>query len=164
MRSSRSFIAASNGNHGNSAPRRRYAHILLVEDSPTDAMMVQEILSQVHVDNVLHVVEDGMQALQFLRKQAPYADAPRPDLILLDLQLPLKTGQEVLVDIKSDEKLRTIPVVVLSSSREERDIARAYRSFANSYVTKPIDYRDFAEAMRLIDRFWLGLAVRPEDE
>ncbi len=124
MRSSWSVTAASNGEGSESAPPRRYARILLVEDSPTDAMMVRDILSQVHGHNALHVVEDGMQALQFLRREGPYADAPRPDLILLDLQLPRKTGQEVLREIKTDEKLRTIPVVVLSSSREERDIAR----------------------------------------
>lgn len=163
MRSSRSYTAASSSEGGGNVLPPRYAHILLVEDSPTDAMMVEEILSQVHVRNVLHVVEDGIQALQFLRREAAYAGAPRPDLILLDLQLPRKNGQEVLEEIKRDERLRTIPVVVLTSSREERDIASAYRSFANSYVAKPIDYRDFAEALRLIERYWLGLAVRPEE-
>ena len=163
MRSSRNAIAASSSEDSAGAPDRPHAHVLLVEDSPTDAMMVREILSQANLKNELHVVEDGMQALQFLRRQERYAAAPRPDLILLDLQLPRKNGQEVLVEIKADEKLRSIPVVVLSSSREDRDIASAYRSFANSYVAKPIDYQDFVKAVRLIESFWLGLAVRSEE-
>jgi two-component system, chemotaxis family, response regulator Rcp1 len=141
----------------------RSPQVLLVEDSPTDAMMIGEILAEAGVGEGLHVVEDGMQALEFLRRQGPYRDAPRPDLILLDLQLPRKNGQEVLAEIKGDVDLRAIPVVVLSSSRDERDIAGAYGSFANSYVAKPIDYEDFADAVRLIERFWLRLATRPED-
>lgn len=141
----------------------RSLNVLLVEDSPTDAMMIGEIMSQSDVRNKLHLVEDGMQALEFLRREGDYRDAPRPDLILLDLQLPRKNGQEVLAEIKADESLRTIPVVVLSSSRAESDVLGAYRSFANSYVTKPIDYEDFADAMRLIERFWLRLASRVED-
>lgn len=161
MLSSRNVMAASSFNKG--FARRRPAHILLVEDSPTDAMMVGEIMSQADVRNELHVVEDGMQALQFLRREGSYANAPRPDLILLDLQLPCKNGKEVLADIKADESLRSIPVVVLSSSRAESDINGAYGAFANSYVTKPINYDDFAEAMRLIERYWLGLASRVED-
>lgn len=161
MSSSPSVTAASR-TEGNDGSRRRAA-VLLVEDSPTDAMMVREIMSQVNVRNQLHVVEDGMQALEFLRREGMYRDMPRPDLILLDLQLPRKNGQEVLAEIKADEDLRTIPVVVLSSSRAESDITGAYRAFANSYVTKPIDYEDFAEAVRLIERFWLGLATRVED-
>lgn len=161
MRSSSNRLAAS-GAKGGAASRP--AHVLLVEDSPTDAMMIQEILEQASVRRRLHVVDDGMQALQFLRQQGAFTGAPRPDLILLDLQLPGKSGHEVLGEIKADERLRTIPVVVLSSSREERDIAGAYRSFANSYVTKPLDYEDFVEAVHLIERFWLRLAARPEDE
>lgn len=141
-------------------PRMRGAQILLVEDSPTDAMMVREIFSHASVPSVLHVVEDGMEALSFLRREGEYAAAPRPDLILLDLQLPRKTGQEVLMEIKADEDLRTIPVVVLTSSREERDVSGAYRAFANSYVAKPVDYGDFVEAINLIQRFWLRLATR----
>lgn len=162
MRSSQGFTAAS-GDKRDNLRERRPAHILLVEDSPTDALMVREILSQAHVGNTLHVVEDGMQALEFLHQEGAYADAPRPDLVLLDLQLPRKSGQEVLAEIKDDEELRAIPVVVLTSSREDRDVACAYQAFANSYVAKPVDYQDFAEAVRLIERFWLGLAVRSED-
>lgn len=154
-------MAANSINKGIASTR--CSHILLVEDSPTDAMMVGEIMAQGHVHCELHVAEDGMQALEFLRREGAYATAPRPDLILLDLQLPRKNGQEVLVEIKADEDLRTIPVVVLSSSRAESDIMGAYRSFANSYITKPIDYDGFVEAMRLIERYWLGLASRVED-
>ncbi|BAU47172.1 chemotaxis protein CheY [Sulfurifustis variabilis] len=140
----------------------RPAHILLVEDSPTDAMMVREILAQATVPSALHVVEDGLEALAFLRKENGYGDAPRPDLILLDLKLPRKNGQEVLAEIKSDERLRTIPVVVLTSSHEQSDVLDAYRHYANSYVTKPVDYARFAEAVRLIERFWLELATLAE--
>ena len=163
MSSSRSVIAASSSEDGGSSSWRRRAHILLVEDSPTDAMMMQEILSHAHFQNTLHLTEDGLQALEFLRKEGAYSAAPRPDLILLDLQLPRKSGQEVLAEIKADEKLRSIPVVVLSSSREDRDISDAYQSFANCYVAKPVDYQDYVAAVQLIERFWLGLAVRTEE-
>ena len=161
--SSRPSVSAPRNTDDAKARRGRSLHVLLVEDSPTDAMMIGEIFAEADVRNGLHVVEDGMQALQFLRREAPFHEAPRPDLILLDLQLPCKNGQEVLAEIKADERLRSIPVVVLSSSRDERDIAGAYRAFANSYVAKPIDYEDFADAVRLIERFWLGLATRAED-
>lgn len=142
----------------------RIAQILLVEDSPTDALMIREILAQATVPNALHVVDDGLQALAFLRRANGYADAPRPDLILLDLKLPRKNGQEVLAEIKTDERLRTIPVVVLTSSHDQSDVISAYRHYANSYVTKPVDYARFAEAVRLIERFWLELATLVEKE
>lgn len=164
MKSSANRSTANDPRRGHGAPPERGAQVLLVEDSPTDAMIIREILEQVSARSRLHVVEDGMQALEFLRREGAYGAAPRPDLILLDLQLPRKSGHEVLDEIKADEHLRTIPVVVLSSSREERDIAEAYRAFANSYVTKPLDYEEFAEAVRLIERFWLRLAARAEDE
>lgn len=164
MNSSANRLTASDLRGGDTALPERSAQVLLVEDSPTDAMIIREILEQVSARSRLHVVEDGMQALEFLRREGAYGAAPRPDLILLDLQLPRKSGHEVLDEIKADERLRTIPVVVLSSSREERDIVGAYRACANSYVTKPLDYEDFAEAVRLIERFWLRLAARTEDE
>lgn len=148
---------------GGAAARTEPGDILLVEDSPTDALMVREVLSQLQVRHRLHVVEDGILALGFLRREGAYRDVPRPDLILLDLQLPRKSGQEVLAEIKADESLRTIPVVVLSSSRADADIAAAYRGFANSYVNKPLDYEEFAEALRLIERFWLDLALRAKE-
>lgn len=142
----------------------RKAQILLVEDSPTDAMIIGEILAQASVPCMLHTVEDGLQALQFLRREAEHRAAPRPDLILLDWKLPRKTGPEVLAEIKADEDLRTIPVVVLTSSREQKDVVGAYRLCANSYVTKPVDYGDFAEAVRLIERFWLQLVTLAETD
>jgi CheY-like chemotaxis protein len=140
----------------------RPAQILLVEDSPTDAMMVREILGQADAPSTLHVVEDGLEAIAFLRREDGYDGAPRPDLILLDLKLPRKSGQEVLADIKADERLRTIPVVVLTSSHDQHDVVDAYRHHANSYVTKPVDYAHFAEAVRQIERFWLELATLAE--
>lgn len=157
-----SALAATSTNDA-TARRGRSPQVLLVEDSPTDAMIIGEILAEVGVGEGLHVVEDGRQALEFLRREGTHRKAPRPDLILLDLQLPRKNGQEVLAEIKGDVGLRTIPVVVLSSSHDENDIAGAYRSFANSYVAKPVDYEDFAEAVRLIARFWLRLATHLED-
>lgn len=155
-----SVTATRSAKIGGSAARTEPGDVLLVEDSPTDAFMIREILSQLQVQHRLHVVEDGIEALGFLRREGAYRDAPRPDLILLDLQLPRKSGREVLTEIKADESLRLIPVVVLSSSRADADIVAAYRGFANSYVSKPIDYDEFAEALRLIERFWLGLAIR----
>lgn len=142
----------------------RPAQILLVEDSPTDALMIREILAQATAPNVLHVVEDGLQALAFLRREDGYDEAPRPDLILLDLKLPRKNGQEVLAEIKADERLRTIPVVVLTSSHDQGDVIAAYRHYANSYVAKPVDYTRFAEAVRLIERYWLELATLAEKD
>jgi len=164
MKNANRSTAAADTSCGDSALPERDPQVLLVEDSPTDVMIIREILEQAGARSRLHVVEDGMQALEFLRREGTYGAAPRPDLILLDLQLPRKSGHEVLDEIKSDERLRTIPVVILSSSREERDIAGAYRACANSYVTKPLDYEEFAEAVRLIERFWLRLAARTDDE
>lgn len=144
--------------------RRRPSHILLVEDSPTDIMMVREVLEQVGLRNTVHVVEDGMEALRFLRRQGSHAQAPRPDLILLDLNLPGMNGKEVLAEIKADADLRTIPVVILTSSHNEADVDGAYRQWANCYVTKPVDYDDFAETVRRIEHFWLGTVTLTEKQ
>ncbi len=138
--------------------------ILLVEDSPTDVMMTREVLAQIKTPNDLHVVEDGTQALAFLRHEGAYADVPRPDLILLDLKLPKKSGQEVLAEIKTDADLMVIPVVVLTSSREQEDILNAYKLHANCYVSKPVGYAEFAEAVRTIEKFWCGTASVAEAE
>ncbi len=139
----------------------RPLEILLVEDSPSDTELTVEALKEAKVHNHLSVVEDGVQALQFLRQQGPFAEAPRPDLIMLDLNLPRKDGREVLAEIKADERLKTIPVVVLTTSRAEQDVLRAYELHANCYVTKPVGFEQFLEVVRSIEDFWLVLVSLP---
>ena len=135
--------------------------ILLVEDSPGDVSLTIEALKQAKVANELHVVGDGEAAMAYLRGAPPYTGAGRPDLILLDLNLPLKDGREVLSEMKSDEDLRTIPVVVLTTSSDEADVLGAYALHANSYVTKPVDFTDFIAAVRSIEGFWLSIVRLP---
>ena len=139
----------------------RPLEILLVEDSPSDTELTVEALKEAKVRNHLSVVEDGVEALEFLRRQGPFAQAPRPDLIMLDLNLPRKDGREVLAEIKADPKLRTIPVVVLTTSRAEQDVLRAYELHANCYVTKPVGFEQFLEVVRSIENFWLVLVSLP---
>ncbi|MFC0110803.1 response regulator [Kibdelosporangium aridum] len=136
--------------------------ILLVEDDPGDVLMTKEALADNKVRNKLHVVSDGVEAMQFVRGEAPYEDAPRPGLILLDLNLPRKNGQEVLAELKSDEDLRTIPVVILTTSEADEDIMRSYQLHANAYVTKPVDFDQFVEAVRQIDDFFLTVVKLPQ--
>ena len=164
MSSQNARTSADNGKGHEQTVQRRPSHILLVEDSPTDIMMIEEVLAQSKFRNTLHVVEDGVEAMKFLRREQGYSGAPRPDLVLLDLNLPGKNGQEVLAEIKSDEDLRTIPVVVLTSSRDEADVTGAYKHFANCYVTKPVDYEGFTQTVRRIQRFWLDLVTLPEGD
>lgn len=135
--------------------------ILLVEDSPSDTELTLEALKDFKVRNHVSVVEDGVQALQFLRRQGPYAGAPRPDLIMLDLNLPRKDGREVLAEIKSDEHLKSIPIVVLTTSRADQDILRAYQLNANCYINKPVDFNQFLEVVRSIESFWLYVVTLP---
>ncbi len=135
--------------------------VLLVEDDPGDVLMTQEAFAHHKIRNTLHVVSDGVQAVQFLRRQGQYADAPRPGLILLDLNLPRKDGREVLAEIKSDEELCSIPVVVLTTSEAEEDILRSYRLHANAYVTKPVDFERFMQVVRLIDDFFVTVVKLP---
>ena len=139
----------------------RPAEILLVEDSPTDTMLAKEALEDSKVCNTLHVVTDGVEALAFLRREGKYAKAPCPDLILLDLNLPKIDGREVLSKIKSDENFKLIPVVVLTSSKEEADIVKAYRLHANCYIVKPVDYAKFAEIVKAIEGFWFAVVTLP---
>ncbi|HWH70296.1 MAG TPA: response regulator, partial [Candidatus Sulfotelmatobacter sp.] len=120
-----------------------------------------EALAEAKVRNHLSIVEDGVQALEFLRRQGPYAQAPRPDLIMLDLNLPRKDGREVLAELKADPDLKAIPVVVLTTSRAEQDVLRAYRLHANCYITKPVDFEQFLEVVRSIESFWLCLVTLP---
>ena len=135
--------------------------ILLVEDSPADVRLTKEVLGEARVRNTLHVVRDGVEAMAFLRRAGGYADAPMPDLILLDLNLPKKHGREVLAEIKQDPALKRIPVVVLTTSMAERDILEAYGLHANGYITKPIDLGQFIHMMKVTEEFWLTIVKLP---
>jgi two-component system, chemotaxis family, response regulator Rcp1 len=137
------------------------AEILLVEDNPGDVRLTQEALKDAKLINHLHVARDGVEAMEFLRREGTNGDAPRPDLILLDLNLPKKDGREVLAEVKADERLKRIPVVVLTSSQSEEDLLRAYGLHANCYVTKPVDFDRFAEVVRSIEDFWFGIVKLP---
>ena len=139
----------------------RPIEILLVEDSPSDTELTVEALKDFKVRNHVSIVEDGVLAMQFLRRQGPYADAPRPDLIMLDLNLPRKDGREVLAEIKGDEHLKAIPTVVLTTSRADQDILRAYQLNANCYINKPVDFNQFLEVVRCIESFWLFVVTLP---
>ncbi len=138
-----------------SAPINRPAEILLVEDNRADVRLTQEALLDAKVTNHLHVVGDGELAMAFLRRQPPYQDAPRPDVVLLDLNLPKMSGPEVLDAVKSDPELRRIPIIILTTSSNEQDIVSSYDHHANSYVTKPVEFNDFAAAVQSIEGFWL---------
>ncbi|HEX9593079.1 MAG TPA: response regulator [bacterium] len=136
-------------------------HILLVEDNPGDIRLTREAFSQTRTPIDLRVATDGVEALDFLRGAGQFRSAPRPDLILLDLNLPRKNGREVLAEIKQDQTLRRIPVVVLTTSTAEEDILGAYDLHANSYITKPVDLGQFDEIVQTIERFWLSIARLP---
>jgi len=135
--------------------------ILLVEDSPGDVRLTREALKDAKITNTLHVIEDGVLALDFLYRRSPFESAPRPDLILLDLNLPRKNGREVLAEIKSSDFLKSIPVVILTTSSAEEDILRAYNLHANCYITKPVDFNQFTTAVRTIKDFWLTIVTLP---
>jgi len=137
--------------------------ILLVEDNPGDVRLTQEAINDGKVRNNMHVAEDGVEAVAFLRREGKYADAPRPDLILLDLNLPKKDGREVLAEIKTDEDLKRIPVVVLTTSKAEQDIFRAYDQHANCYITKPVDLNQFIKIVKGIEEFWFTIVKLPSD-
>ncbi len=139
----------------------RPIEILLVEDNPGDLRLTREALADAKVCNHLNSVIDGVEALKFLRQEPPYKDAKRPDLILLDLNLPRKDGREVLLEIKNDPKLKRIPVVVVTSSAEEQDIVKSYNLHANCYVTKPIDLQQFVTVVRAIEDFWMTIVKLP---
>lgn len=139
----------------------RSIEILLVEDNPGDARLTLEAMREAKMSNRIHVVEDGVEAMEFLRRQGRFGDAPRPDLILLDLNLPRKDGREVLAEVKADPDLKRIPVVVLTTSRAEEDVVRAYDLHANCYVTKPVDLAQFMKIVALIDEFWVNVVTLP---
>jgi chemotaxis family two-component system response regulator Rcp1 len=139
----------------------RPAEMLLVEDNPGDARLAIEALKDAKVNNNLSWVQDGVEAMAFLRREGAYSDAPRPDVILLDLNLPKKDGREVLADVKADEDLRRIPVVILTVSGAEEDIVKTYNLHANCYIRKPIDLDQFIKVVKAIKDFWLSIVILP---
>ncbi|MBV9098231.1 MAG: response regulator [Frankiaceae bacterium] len=139
----------------------RPVRILLVDDSPGDVSLTEEALLAGRVANQLHVVEDGEQAIDFMRRRGKYADAPVPDLVLLDLNLPRMDGREVLRELKGDDNLRHVPVIVLTTSADERDVLTSYRLHANAYVTKPVEFGEFLLALHQLESFWLQIVRLP---
>ncbi len=141
----------------------RLVEILLVEDNPGDVRLTQEAMKDGKMRNNLSVARDGVEAMAFLRHEGEFKDAPRPDVVLLDLNLPKKDGREVLAEIKADPDLRRIPVVVLTSSKADEDIASSYDSHANCYVTKPGDLEQFMEVIRSVEGFWVQIVKLPKE-
>lgn len=139
----------------------RPAEVLLVEDNAADVRLTREAMKEGRVLNNLHVVGDGEQAIQFLKREPPYQDAPRPDLVLLDLNLPKKSGREVLAEIKEIDDLKSIPVVVLTTSKAEEDIFRTYQLHANCFISKPMDLEKFIVVVQQIENFWLSVVSLP---
>ena len=148
----------------NIKPPGRPVEILLIEDNPGDVRLTEEAFKEGKVLNRLSVVGDGVEALEFLRRKNKYAHAPRPDIIMLDLNLPKKDGREVLAVIKGDEKLRRIPVIVLTTSLAEQDILKAYDLNVNCYISKPVGFDAFINIVRSIENFWLTIVMLPTDE
>jgi len=135
--------------------------ILMVEDNPDDVELTRQTIRDTKLRNNIHVVEDGVKALAFLRREGMYADSPRPDLVLLDLNLPGKNGLEVLEEIKADDDLKRIPVIVLTTSDDEADVLAAYNNNTNAYITKPVDLEQFARIVQMIDDFWISIVKLP---
>jgi CheY-like chemotaxis protein len=135
--------------------------VLLVEDDPGDVLLIREAFADYKVGNVLSTVSDGVEAMRFVRGEGEYAGRERPDLVLLDLNLPRKSGAEVLAEIKGDPQLSTIPVIVLTTSEAEEDVLRSYRMHANAYITKPVDFERFREIVHQIDDFFIGIVKLP---
>lgn len=145
-------------------PSRKIVQILMVEDNPGDVRLTREALDGAKVRNQISVAQDGVEALSFLRKEGKYANTPHVDLILLDLNLPKKDGREVLAEIKADENLRRIPVVILTSSQAEQDIVNAYDLHANAYISKPVDLEQFLQVVGAIENFWLEIVNLPSED
>jgi chemotaxis family two-component system response regulator Rcp1 len=135
--------------------------ILMIEDNPTDVLIAREGLLSAKLLNTLHVADDGMYAMDFLHQRGKHVDAPRPDLILLDLNMPRMNGQEVLTEIKANDKLKNIPVVVLTTSKAEEDISKAYGLHANCYISKPVDFEEFTKVVQTIQAFWFCVVTLP---
>jgi len=144
-------------------PLPKNIEILLVEDSPADVLLTREAFEQNRIVNAIHVAEDGIQAMDFLNQRGAHASAPRPDLILLDLNLPRMNGREVLAEIKADPDLKTIPIVVLTTSGAEEDILKAYHLNANCYVVKPVGLDNFMKAMQCVGHFWFSVVALPSE-
>jgi chemotaxis family two-component system response regulator Rcp1 len=142
----------------------RPIEILLAEDSSTDVMLTKAALKFAKMRNNLHVVKDGVEVMSFLRREGPYAGVPRPDLILLDLNMPRKDGREVLAEVKEDNDLKYIPVVVLTTSQAQEDVIKAYGLHANCYISKPVDFQQFTNVVRAIDNFWFTVVTLPEED
>ena len=135
--------------------------ILLVEDSKGDIGLIEEVFEDAKIGNTLHIVEDGEEAIAFLRGEGQFSESPRPDIILLDLNLPKKDGREVLEEVKSDDELKNIPIVVLTTSKAEEDILRPYNLQANAYIIKPVDFDQFIKVVKSIESFWLEIVKLP---
>ena len=142
-------------------PTAKPVEVLLVEDDPGDVLLTQETLLSSKIQTNLHVVVDGVEALAFLRREGAYLGAPRPDLILLDLNMPRKDGREVLADIKEDSDLKTIPVAVLTTSSQDEDILRSYQLHANCYITKPVGLEQFSTVVQTLEDFWFAIVKLP---
>lgn len=140
---------------------KRSIEILLVEDNPADVLLTKEALTDAKLPFFMHTVGDGVHAMRFLRKQDKYSDARRPDIIMLDLNLPVKDGREVLAELKLDNELRRIPVIVLTTSIREQDITTAYNLGANCYIVKPVDFTEFCNVVRIIENFWFNVVSLP---
>lgn len=147
----------------NNQCRGELIDILLVEDNPGDVRLAQEVFKEAKVKNDLHVVNDGVEALAFLRREGRYKDMKKPDIILLDLNLPKKTGHEVLAEIKSDDNLKRIPVVILTVSKDEEDVIKSYNLYANCFITKPVDLNQFLNVVKSIEDFWLTIVKLPRN-
>ena len=153
MKKTKGWYTSSNEN--------KHVEILLVEDNPGDVRLIREALKENKIINTLHVVDDGVKAMAFLRKKGEFAKKPRPDVILLDLNLPKKDGREVLAEIKQDEELKPIPVVILTTSKSDEDILKAYNLHANCYITKPIDMDQFLHVVKTLKEFWFTIVKLP---
>jgi two-component system, chemotaxis family, response regulator Rcp1 len=147
----------------NTTPNLHHINILMVEDNPTDVMLATEALSNVKTANHLHVAHDGIEAMDFLHQRGAFTEAPRPDLIFLDLNMPRKNGHEVLAEIKSDVRLKRVPVVILTTSKSEIDIAKAYDLHANCYISKPVNFDRFALAVQSVVDLWFAVAMPPPE-
>ncbi len=138
--------------------------VLLIEDNPADARLVKEVFKDFKIDNKLYVVDDGVKAIDFLNHEGEYNDVPVPDLIMLDLNLPRKDGREVLAEIKQDENLKFIPVVILTTSSDKTDIINTYKNHANCFITKPVDFEQFMIVLNSIEDFWLTIVKLPQKD